>query len=158
VIRVILKRLQTKKPVKCESKIAVNTDVKREMERLRTIAKIRLCISPLYHIIPSLLKLCFLNTRSLHRHIEDVCKDLDYSSAHVNIFAETRFSSQDNNELYGMAGYSLFRTANCISNNASRPYGGTAVYNRIPYLSGCSYCHNIHGIEVTITEITSHED
>jgi len=32
------------------------------------------------------------------------------------------------------------------------------VYNRIPYLSGYAYCHNIHGIEVSVIEITSHED
>ena len=60
----------------CESNIAVNADVKREMERLRTTAKLKLCISPLYDVTPSLLKLCFLNARSLHRHIEDVRKDL----------------------------------------------------------------------------------
>ena len=60
----------------CESNIAVNADVKREMERLRTTAKLKLCISPLYDLTPSLLKLCFLNARSLHRHIEDVRKDL----------------------------------------------------------------------------------
>ena len=142
----------------CESNIAVNADVKREMERSRTTAKLKLCISPLYDVTPSLLKLCFLNARSLHRHIEDVRKDLNYSSAHVNIFAETRFSSQDNNELYDIAGYALFRNENPISNNASRPYGGTAVYSRIPYLSGYPYCHNICGVEVTLIKITSHED
>ena len=142
----------------CESKIAVNADVKREMERLRTTAKLKLCISPLYDVTPSLLKLCFLNARSLHRHIEDVRKDLNYSSAHVNIFAETRFSSQDNNELYDIAGCALFRNHNPISNNASRPYGGTAVYSRIPYLSGYPYCHNMCGVEVTVIKITSHED
>ena len=142
----------------CESKIAVNADVKREMERLRTSAKLKLCIFPLYDITPSLLKLCFLNARSLHRHIEDVRKDLNYSSAHVNIFAETRYSSQDNNEFYSMAGYYLFRNDNPISSNASRPYGGTAVYSRIQYLSGYPYCHNIHGIEVTVIKITSHRD
>ena len=57
-----------------------------------------------------------------------------------------------------MAGYSLFRNDNHISNNASRPYGGTVVYNRIPYLSGYPYCHNIHGIEVPVIKVTSHED
>jgi len=57
-----------------------------------------------------------------------------------------------------MAGYSLFRTDNPVSNNASRPYCSTAVYNRIRYLSGYPYCHNIHGVEVTVIKITSHED
>ena len=140
----------------CESKIAVNTDVNREMERLRTSAKLKLCIPPLHDITPSLLKLCFFDARSLHRRIEDVRKDLNYSSAHVNIFAETRLSSQDNNKFYSMGGYYLFRNENPIFSNASRPYGGTAVYSRIQYLSGYPYCRNIHDIEVTVIKI--HED
>ena len=73
------------------------------------------CIPPLYDITPSLLKLCFLNARSLHRHIEEVSRDLNYLSAHGNIFAGTRFSSQDNNGFYSMGGYYLFRNDNPIS-------------------------------------------
>ena len=79
----------------CDSKIVVNPDVKKETERLRTTAKLRLCMPPLYDMTPSLLKLCYLNARSLHRHTEDIRKDLNYSSAKINIFVETRFSSQD---------------------------------------------------------------
>ena len=52
----------------CESKIAVHPDVKKEMERLRTSAKVKLCISPLYEITGSVLKLCYLNARFVHRH------------------------------------------------------------------------------------------
>lgn len=126
-------------------------------ERLKTFVKLKLCISPLYKITPSLLKLCFLNARSLHRHI-DVRKDLNYSSVHVNIFAEIRFSSQDDNELHDIAGYALFRDNNPNSNNVSTPYGGTTVYRRIPYLPRYSYCHNIRSIEVTVIKITIHED
>ena len=58
-------------------------------ERLKTFVKLKLCISPLYKITPSLLKMCFLNSRSLHRHI-DVRKDLNYSSVHVNIFCRNK--------------------------------------------------------------------
>ena len=52
----------------CDSKIVVHPDVKKEMERLRTTAKLKLCMPPLYDITPSLLKLCYLNARSLHGH------------------------------------------------------------------------------------------
>ena len=57
----------------CEDKIAVHPDVRIEIERLRTVAKLKLCISPLYYITGSRLKLCYLNARSLHKHIHDVC-------------------------------------------------------------------------------------
>ena len=52
-----------------ESKIAVHSGVEKEMERLRTTAKLDLCISPLYEISGSLLK-------SVHRHIQDLRNDL----------------------------------------------------------------------------------
>ena len=41
-------------------------------------------------------KLCFLKARSLHKHIDDVRKDFNYSSTDVNIFAETRYAHSDN--------------------------------------------------------------
>ena len=128
------------------------------MERLRTTAKLKLCISPLHDITFSLLKLCYLNVRSLHKHIEDIRKDLIYLSADINIFTETRFNSQDNNDMYDIAGYVLFRNDNLNSSNGSRSYGGTAVYSKIPYLPGYPYCHNIHGVEITVIKLASLED
>ena len=142
----------------CENKIAVHPDVKKEMERLRTSARLKLCISPLYEITGSVLKLCYLNARSVHKHIQDLCNDLNYLSADINIFAETRFSLQDTDEMYYIPGYELFRNDNSNSSNASRPYGGTAVYSKIPYLTGYPCCNNIHGIELTIIKIISPVD
>ena len=42
-----------------KNKIAVNSDVKSEMQRLRTKAPLDLCITPLYKISPSFFKLFF---------------------------------------------------------------------------------------------------
>ena len=84
----------------CECKSAVHPDVKKEMERLRTSAKLKLSISPPYEIKGSLLKLCYLNARSVHKHIQDLGKDLNYSRTDISIFAETRFSFQDPDEMY----------------------------------------------------------
>lgn len=63
-----------------EDKIAVSPEVQKEMKRLRSHAKLELSLCPLYNAEQILLKICYLNTRSLHRHIEDVCKDLNYST------------------------------------------------------------------------------
>ena len=79
--------------------------------------------------------------------------DLNCLSANINIFAETRFSFQDTDGMYCIPGYELFRNDNSNSSNASRPYGGTAVYSKIPYLTGYPCCNNIHGIELTIIKI-----
>ena len=139
----------------CESKIAVHPDVKKEMERLRTSAKLKLCVSPLYEITGSVLKLCYFNARSVHKHIQDLHSDLNYLIADINIFAETRFSFQDTDEIYYIPGYELFRNDNSNSSNASRPYGGTAVYSKIPYLTGYPCCNNINGIELTVIKIAT---
>ena len=136
----------------------IHQDVKTEMERLRTKAKLQLCISPNYEVTGSLLKVCYLNARSVHKHIQDIHKDLNYSATDINIFAETRFSSQDSNDMYNVSGYDLFRNDNPNSDNGLRPYGGTAVYSRIPYLPGYPFCHNIHVVEITVIKITTHED
>ena len=53
--------------------------------------------------------MCYLNARSVHKHIQDIHKDLNYSATDINIFAETRFSSQDSNDMYNVSGYDLFR-------------------------------------------------
>ena len=72
------------------------------------------------------------------KHIDDVQKDINYLSANISIFTETRFSSHDANELYAIEGYELFR--NDEISNFNRPYHGTAVYSRLPMLNGYLLC------------------
>ena len=110
----------------CEQKIAVNPHVKTEMESLRTEHYLTLSVSPIYNVNQVSFKLCFLNTKSLHRHIDDVRHDLNYTSTDINIFSETRFVSSDNDNMYATDGYTLFRNDD-QSSVTSRPYGGTAV-------------------------------
>ena len=68
-----------------------------------------------------------LNSRSLHRHIEDIRKGLNYSSVDVNIFSETRLNCSDKDTDYAITGYTLFRNDNQPTALNTRPYGGTAV-------------------------------
>ena len=75
------------------------------------------------------LKICYLNARSLHKHIVDVRKDINYSSADILIFTETRFHPNDPDEMYAIEGYELLR--NDEISNVNRPYHGTAVYSRL---------------------------
>jgi hypothetical protein len=102
------------------------------------------------------LKVCSLNARSLHKHIEDVRKDINYSSTDIVIFTETRFSPLDSDEMYNINGYRLFRNDTSQFSGPGRPYGGTAVYSRITLKEGYPRSHNISGIEFTIikTEIS----
>ena len=125
------------------------------MERLRTTGKLKLCISPLYDVEQSFLKICYLNARSVHKHIQDLRTDFNYSSSDINIFSETMFSHEDPDHMYDIVNYSLFRNDSPSLSNRSRPYGGTAVYSKSPFLPGYPFCYNVHGIEITIIKISS---
>ena len=88
----------------CESKISVDLKVVKEMQLLRNEHKLDLCFTPLYMLEHTHLKICYLNARSLRRHIDDVRKDFLYLSADILIFAETRFSPHDPDEMYAIEG------------------------------------------------------
>ena len=123
------------------------------MKRLRTDGRLKLSVSPLYTISGCIFKLCFLNARSLHRHIDDVRKDLNYSDTDLNLFSETRFFHLDDENMYKITGYVLFRNdSQCAAVN-TRPYGGTAVYSKVDFFPGYPYCQNINGMEITIIRL-----
>ena len=137
----------------CENKIAVNHDVKAEMQRLRTEKHLHFSLTPIYEIHEPTVKLCFLNSRSLHKHIEDIRKDLNYSHTDVSIFSETRLYTLDSNTAYTISGYSLFRNDSQCTTCNTRPYGGTAVYSKISFIPGYPVCMNTNGVEITIVKL-----
>ena len=138
----------------CESKISVDPKVVKEMQLLRNEYKLDLCFTPLYMLENSDLKICYLNTRSLYKHIDDVRKDINYLSVDILIFTETRFGSRDRDEMYAIEGYKLFR--NDETSNVNRPYHGTAVYSRLQMLNGYPCARNYHGVEITILKTVEH--
>ena len=95
----------------------------------------------------------FLNARLLHKHIEDVRRDINYSQTDISIFSETRFTQLDNGNLYLLEDdkYTLFRNeASTTDLQNTRPFGGTAVYSRVDLYPGYPYCFNQNGVEITI--------
>ena len=69
----------------CENKISGDQRVVKEMEMLRTEHKLKLCFTPLYMLDHTDLNICHLNSRSLHKHIEDVRKDINYSRFRLSV-------------------------------------------------------------------------
>ena len=55
----------------CESKISVDPKVVKEMQ-LRNERKLDICHTPSYMLENTDLKICYLNARSLHKHIDNV--------------------------------------------------------------------------------------
>ena len=135
----------------CEEKIVVNLHVAAEMEILKKERALKLSVTPIYEAEQVLFKLCYLNARSLHKHINYVRHDLTFTSTDINIFSETRCMRSDNDTMYEISGYTFFR--NESHSLTSRPFGGMAVFSRVEFLPGYPHCHNINGIEIT-SEIT----
>ena len=143
----------------CENKIAVDPKVVKEILELRTQRSLGLCYTPLYRLNPSDFKICHLNAWSLHKHINDVRKDFNYTACDIAIFTETLFSPHDNDQMYAINGFHLFRNDDLISNqNNRRPSHGTAVYSKLPFVEGYPYSNNINGIEFTVIKVTNYED
>ena len=92
-----------------ENEISVDPKVVEEMKKLRTERSLQLCYTSLYELNAFDFKLCHLNARSLHRHIEDVRNNLNYSSCDITIFTETGFSPFDDDKMYIINSFQLFR-------------------------------------------------
>ena len=73
----------------------------------------------------------------LHRHFDDVHKDLNYSNTDLNLFSETRFSHLDDENMSKITGFVvLFRNDSQSTTVNTRPYGGTAVYSKVDFFPG----------------------
>lgn len=154
----IVVNLETKRKIPhvtdlCENKIQVYSDVKTEMARLRTKTSLNLCIPRLYELSSSFFKLCFLNARSIHKHIDDLRNEHNFNSAELIICSETRFSPLDDDNMYIIQGYHLFQNDNQVFN--TRPYAGTAIYSRHYFASGFPYNSNTNGIEITVVKVST---
>ena len=105
------------------------------------------------------MKVCHLNARSLHKHIDDVRNDLNYLASDILVFTETRFSPFDEDEMYKINGFQLFRNDAMFNEHDNRrPYYGTAVYSKIPFSDGYPYSTNINGVEFTVVKVANNED
>ena len=145
--------------IKClnEEKICVSTKVTNEMNRLRTVGYLDLCVQFLGDISTEYTKIVFLNARSLHKHLDDVRGDINLKVAEVNITAESRLWVFDRDEKFEVDGFSLFRNdeQTHVHSCRQRPHGGTAVYIREsnPCIDQYPKRENCFGIEVTIVKL-----
>ena len=135
----------------CEEQIAVNRHVVAEKVLLRNEQALQLSITAIYNTDQVAFKLCYLNTRSLHKHIDDIRNYHNFTNTDINIFSETRFMTSDSDSMYGIEHYNLFRNDGRFV--TSRPFGGMAVYSRVEFLPGYPQCLNMNGIEIMIMKV-----
>ena len=101
----------------------------------------------------NVVKVMFLNARSLHKHYLDVKKYVKFYLPHIAMFAETRLSIFDRNEEFEIENYRIFRNDERVVLPGQRPFHGTAVYCCTPCSPRYPKCHNILDVEVTICEL-----
>ena len=135
-----------------EKKIAVSKKVQEEMTRLRQNSVLKSHLPFLYKDTSETFKILFQNVRSLHLHVADVASDYNVKAADINVFVETALCSNDNNELYQIPGFQLFRN-DFIPNGTRTPYG-TAVYvkDNIQLILEPSRCNYNH-VEMTLLKV-----
>ena len=135
-----------------ENKITVSKKVQEEMNRLRQKARLNSHIPFLYKDTSESFKMLFQNVRSLHLHIADVACDYNVKAANISIFVETALCSNDDNALYEIPGFQLFR--NDIMQHGTRTPYGTAVYvkNDALLVSQPLRC-NYNDVEMTLIKV-----
>ena len=90
----------------------------------------------------------FHNVRSLRLHFDDIKCDYNVQAADINIFVETRLCYSDNNAIYEINNFKLFRNDFCMESNVRTAYG-TAFYikNSIKCISEPYRC-NFNDVEI----------
>ncbi|XP_061195058.1 uncharacterized protein LOC133203256 [Saccostrea echinata] len=107
-------------------KIQMNA-VLEEMNRLRNEGKMKVCIDNLGEKDPHTTVLTSFNIRSLHKHKEDLEKDVNLMASDVLAISETRLIETDDAETFSMPGYTMYRF-DSPQHCTQRPSYGLAFY------------------------------
>lgn len=110
-----------------EKKISLSPAVLEEMSRLRNEGKMRVCIDNLREKDPCTTVLTSFNIRSLHKHKEDLEKDLNLMFSDVLAISETRLVQTDEDETFSLPGYIMYRF-DSPQHCTQRPSYGLAFY------------------------------
>ena len=107
--------------------ISVNPEVQVYMEYMNTHRKLELCFVPL-HTIESSYKCSYINTQSLHKHINDVRANHTLKSSDVIMVSETRLTAADADVNYNIDGFQKIYRHDEPTGKVFRPYHGLAIF------------------------------
>ena len=107
--------------------ISVNPEVQVHMEYMNTHRKLELYFTPL-HTIESSYKCSYINTQSLHKHINDVCANHTLKSSDVIMVSETRLTAADADVNYNIDGFQKIYCHDEPTEKVFRPYHGLAIF------------------------------
>ena len=127
--------------------------LKGEMHRLRHEAQLSSSLKFIYNIPNDMIKISFLNAKSLHRHFLYFKNDFNLQASDCNIICETGFALWDDNSVYQINNLLLFRSYDVVKEQGVRPYYGMAIYSKEIFAYGYPKKNNLHGVEITILKL-----
>lgn len=101
-----------------------------EMHRMRTSARLELCLPDVCKPNPSALSIVTLNTRSANRHMEDMRCDLNLCKADIICVQETWAVPSDDVDKYAWTGYDVARLDAPQPETHQTRWHGCMVYSR----------------------------
>jgi hypothetical protein len=141
----------------CEENICTNQEVVEEMARLRLPEnQIKLSYTPVYRMPIDSVKIVFQNIGTLKKYLGIIKNDLNYTSADILAFAETRLSSSIDNCEINLDGFQ-----EVIRNDLSERDGngnamhGTAIYVREGFTVLSHKFHSTPCIEWSFLALTN---
>ncbi|KAJ8049090.1 ATP-dependent DNA helicase pfh1 [Holothuria leucospilota] len=136
-------------------KINVDIRVAKEMEELRTVRCMKMCVPCLPNIDGS-TTIIQQNVRSLRKHLTDIKSDSAMLSADVLLFTECHLFENITDEEVNIEGYKVFLNFPSHASSVHSPYG-TAIYTRdgivIRQQESCTF-NNVEISHVTIDTMT----
>ena len=106
-------------------KICISPQVVKYLENAREQTTVKLSYNPLCSYNSKTLKVIYNNTRSYKRHYDDIKDNYDILAADIVFLAETRLTSHDNTEKYGITNFNAYQLD---QHGSSKPYHGLIVY------------------------------
>ncbi|MCP4161026.1 MAG: AAA family ATPase [Deltaproteobacteria bacterium] len=140
-----------------EEKISTNPDVLREMKRLRRPENsVQLSYLPVYSMPNEFVKIVFQNIGTLSKYLNIIKNDLNYTSADVLAFAESRLPSRITNEEISIQGFQevIRNDLSDLDRNGNAMHG-TAIYIREGFTIHSRQLYATVSIECSFLEISS---
>ena len=132
-----------------ENKISVSGSVYDEMMRMRRESMLSLVLPEIKHHDES-FTIVYHNSRSLHKHFEDLKKDENMMNADIIAITESRLRTSDNTANYCLPDFEITRYDDFHSGYI-RPFKGTVIYSKHEFSSIQHLI--IHGVETTVIEV-----
>ena len=137
-----------------KNQISIDSRVSEEMNRLRNDAAMTLSYVCPRDLSCDHIKVAYLNTRSLHAHINDVRSDHNLKDMDIFVISESRLYPNESDDSYHIDNFEMYRNDQKSYTGQNRPPHGIVAYVHKNLTSVKHFTYSTNDIEATfiITE------